>query len=541
MIQGKFPRSRFPFRETGRIMGALVFVPLFFLLSRCSSYLGLPQEEAFQAAGSTGQVLIRIAGTGAERTLYPEIPPLSHYVLKFIHEDGDTAPDAVVPNGETLQVELKPGPWTIIATAFTGPQNGPFLPVLQGDVGISMEAGESANAAIILNKIPAGEVPPGRLSYSVTYPQDRVNSAVLNLSVLDTGGVFIPAETIDLRAGNSAEAGEAGDSSGSIDLPAGYYRMDLILGEAYPFTGRTEIVHIYPGLETRVPPYVFPPADFPLSVEINGVAALKEYLAGLPENTSQTPYPVKLEGVNLESVENTGETLQTLCAALSRFVALDLRDCTGTFIPSMAKNIAPNKVKIVSVVLPDSVTFINAGGFSGYEALVSAELPGVLSLGKASFKDCISLESISLPELRDISDGDADYGVFLNCVSLKSVFSPKAEIIGDYAFYKCASLALVSLPKAASIGKCVFRYAAALGTVSLPVAASIGDYALANCSLLDTLTLGAVPPVLGGKNVFTKDMLPQRILVPAGSVTAYQNTVLDNWTDDLKGRVIAAE
>jgi hypothetical protein len=547
MNQGQL-RQGFPLLNgTGRIMPVFVFIFPLFLLNACSQYLGLPPGEPFSASGSTGQVLIRIARTGAERTIYPEIPPFSRYILNFVHEDGTTAPDAVVQEAETIQIGLKTGLWTIIATAFIDPQSGLSLPVLQGSVRIAVEAGESASAAILLDKTLPGEGPAGRFTYSVTYPPDRVNSAVLSLSVLGTGGIFIPAETIDLRAGNPAgtPAGtpaETGSSGGSISLPAGYYRMDIILGTVYPFTGRTEIVHIYPGLETQAPPYVFTPSDFPLPAEITGTAALKEYLDSLPENTPQTPYPVKLKGVNLESTENTGETLRTLCAALSRFVALDLGDCTGTAIQSMAKNIAPNKIKIVSVILPQTVTSIGASGFSGYEALISAELPGVLSLNKSAFKDCISLESISMPELKDISDGSgSDSGVFLNCGALKSIFFPKAEIIGDYAFYKCDSLAAVSLPMASSIGKCAFRYAASLSAVSLPSAAFIGNYALSDCSRLNTLVLGAVPPALGGKNIFAKDMLPQKILVPAGSVAVYQNTTLDYWTGDLKERVGAAE
>jgi hypothetical protein len=540
MNQGQIRQGFSPLHWAGRIMPVCVFI---FSLNACSQYLGLSPGEQLPLSESAGQVLIRIAGTGAERTLYPEIPPFSRYVLNFTHEDGTTAPDAEVRAEETIRVELKTGLWTITATAFTGPQSGLSLPVLQGSVRIAVEGGDPASAVILLDKTLPGEGLAGRFTYSVTYPPGRVNSAVLSLSALGNGGIFIPSETIDLRAGNPAGAPEeTGTSSGSISLPAGYYRMDILLGTVYPFTGRTEIVHIYPGLETQAPPYVFTPADFPLSAEITGTAALKEYLDGLPENTPQTPYPVKLKGVNLESTENTGETLRTLCAALSRFVALDLGDCTGTTIQSMAKNIAPNKTKIVSIILPKTVTSIGASGFSGYEALVSAELPGVLSLNKSAFKDCISLELVSLPELKDISSGSgSDSGAFLNCGALKSISFPKAESIGDYAFYKCGSLAAVSLPAASSIGKCAFRYAASLSVVSLPEATFIGNYALSDCSSLNTLVLGAAPPVLEGKNVFAKDMLPQKILVPADSVAAYQNTALDYWTDAIKERVGAAE
>jgi hypothetical protein len=529
----------------GRIVFAgLVSAWLLSFGSACSQPLASPPPPVSpagpaDAAEPLGRVLIRIAGTGAERTLYPEIPPFTGYAIGFAHDDGETAPEAIMEEGETLQVELKTGFWTITATALIEPPGGgEAVPLLRGENRINVEAGEPVSADISLDRTLPGEGEAGRFSYTLDFPRDRLSSAVLTLSLLGNTGTFVPQERIDLLAGDP----EADHRGGTISLPAGYYRMDLRLAAIYPFAGKTEILHIYPGLETAAPPWVFTGEDIPPTAEIHGTTALKEYLAGLPPNTAKTPYPVKLSGVDLGSVEKTGETLWTLCKALSRFTALDLRDCWGTAIKSMTKTTAPNKVMIVSLILPDTVIAVEENGFSGYDALVSVEAPGLTTLDKGAFKDCTLLESVSMPELTTITAGAGTAnGVFRGCTALKWVFLPKAEAIGDYAFYKCDALSALSLPAALSLGKSALRYAASLSAVSLPSVETIGNYALADCPRLDSFSLGSRPPALEGKNTFTKDMLPRSILVPAAAVELYTSTTQENWTNALKERVRAAQ
>jgi hypothetical protein len=530
--------------DTRRIFLAGLFMawlPLFF--GGCSQPFAFPPPSPANPAGfsgdsaSLGRALIRIADTPAVRTLYPVIPPFTFYTLNFVHDDGETVPDAIMEEEESLVVELKTGIWTITATAFIDSPGGDgSLPLFQGHTRISVEAGEPVFADICLDKPLTSETEAGRFSYTVKFPRDRVSSAVLSLSALGDTGTFIPVENIDLLA----EASEIGLSDGSISLPAGYYRMDIRLSAVYPFAGKTEILHIYPGLETVAPPWSFTSEDIPSTVEITGTVALKEYLDSLPPNTAKTPYPVKLTGVDLGSVEKTGETLRTLCAALSRFTALDLRGCQGTIIEAMSKTIAPNKGMIVSIILPDTVTSIGVSGFFGYDSLVSVELPKVITLDKGAFKDCLRLESVYMPELKTLTAGTgSDNGVFRGCAALKTVVIPKVEDIGDYAFYKCGALTALFLPVATSVGKSAFRYGDVLSTVFLPKAAFIGNYAFADCPRLSSFTLGDLPPVLEGKNIFPKDTLPRNILVPASVVDVYKNTAQENWTEALKERISA--
>jgi hypothetical protein len=498
-----------------------------------------------------GQVLIRLTGqtgngrrasagqTGdgqaagqTRRTLYPS-GIFTKYTLNFIHEDGETAPELSLPaeTAEPVSVYLKTGVWTIIAAGFMASDGGEPAEAVRGSAQVTVSAGKPAEAEILLDKIAPENGEPGIFSYDIEFPQDRISSAALTLSAMGKNGRFVPYKTIDLR--------ETGNNAGRITLPPGYYRMDLRLAVIYPFVGKTEIVHIYPQAETAAPPSRFTEHDFPPVREAAGIEALEACLAELPENTEKNPYPIRLGGVDLSSKENTGNTLRRLCTVLNRFVALDLRDCGGTSIPSIPINQAPNKGKIVALILPDTVTSLESSAFSGYSALASAEMPKVTFIGRGAFKQCGNLESVFLPELEVFEDGSgADNGVFRDCIALNEVFLPKAESIGDYTFYNCSSLTFLSLPAVRFIGKSSFRGGADLSVVYLPRAESIGNTAFSGCAGILSLTLGDIPPVLGGSSIFAKDN-PEVIYVPAAAVDAYMNTVQDYWSSALKGRIRA--
>ena len=83
------------------------------------------------------------------------------------------------------------------------------------------------------------------------------------------------------------------------------------------------------------------------------------------------------------------------------------------------------------VAVPEGVTSIGLGAFSGCSSLTSVTLPeGVTSIGWSAFENCSSLTSVTISD----SVTSISYGAFENCSSLTSVTIPDSVTsIGDNA------------------------------------------------------------------------------------------------------------
>ena len=88
------------------------------------------------------------------------------------------------------------------------------------------------------------------------------------------------------------------------------------------------------------------------------------------------------------------------------------------------------------------------------------DISWVKSIGECVFYDCVSLESIAIPDsVKSIGDSAFD-----SCTSLKSIIIPNSvKSIGNGTFYNCASLKSIIIPSSVK---------------------SIGNYAFASCSSL---------------------------------------------------------
>jgi hypothetical protein len=346
----------------------------------CSQGLNELHRE-LEDAENAGWVTIHFNDDEGNRTFSPKPRIFTHYVLEFTGEGRGVLPKEELAAGENRQFTLEAGVWTIRAVGFMDSENGdPSFAAAEGSVQVTVKSGEQADAVIVLDNIVGMSSEEGFLNYAVDFPGDLAGEASLSLSRCEDDGRFSPYMSIDLL--------EEGAAENTISLQSGYYRMDLKVRAVYSWARRNEVVHIYPRLETAVS-YLIEEDDFPRILEFSNVTDMKEYLDNLPLNTQENPYPVKLRNVDLSSGENTGNTLRTLYAALSRFVTLDLKDSAGDHFPSVSfTGSTAKKENIISIVLPDSITAIDASGFFQFNNLVSAELPKVTRLYKGAFKEC---------------------------------------------------------------------------------------------------------------------------------------------------------
>jgi hypothetical protein len=210
------------------------------------------------ADGTTG-VRVSIV-TGEARTLLPSTP-FSKYVLSFSTEDGGvTVPGDVTLTGvNTDIIPLAPATWTITVTAYIEVEEDVFVEAAEGEAEITLASGELKGVPIRVSAKLGGSE-DGYFSYNITYPADVTGGA---LYVYDSDGATVINKNLL--------------SELSVDdrpLPAGYYRLQVRLQTSYnSMAVRTEIIHIYPGMETRGD-YSFDADDFGVPITITGTVDL---------------------------------------------------------------------------------------------------------------------------------------------------------------------------------------------------------------------------------------------------------------------------
>ena len=198
----------------------------------------------------------------------------------------------------------------------------------------------------------------------------------------------------------------------------------------------------------------------------------------------------------------------------------------GLLVTSIGQQTFQARTNLTSVTIPNGVTNIGDGAFSGcssltgitVEALNSAYMSvdgvlfnksqttliqyppgqtgfsytipnGVTSIGDYAFNDCQSLTSITIPNtVTSIGDN-----AFYNCISLTSITIPNSVTsIGEGAFSGCNSLTSVTIPNSVtSIGDYAFNDCQSLTSITIPnTVTSIGTHAFYNCISLTSATIG---------------------------------------------------
>ena len=161
----------------------------------------------------------------------------------------------------------------------------------------------------------------------------------------------------------------------------------------------------------------------------------------------------------------------------------------GFPVVSIGQN-AFQKEDVVSVTIPDSVTYIGWGAFSSCSKLKSVVIgKSVETISESAFSYCESLEKIVIPDsVKKIKEY-----AFRGCENLTSVdFGNSLEEIGNEAFYRCSRLTSVDFGNSLEeIGNNAFYRCSSLTSVVIPDSVTyIGDYAFSNCESLTDFTIG---------------------------------------------------
>jgi hypothetical protein len=257
---------------------ALLALALLTLLALGGCMNALDPISPAEGQSRPGGLLLNINGGSAARTAFPR-SDFAQYVISFSSGVGTHDP-ITVTNPSSIRVDgLANGSWTITVKAYMAIDANNSGSVDQSIYSGTNTAGELFEAAsgtwtgnitgaaqnlnISLN--PAQGAAQGYLKYTVSFPESGIDSAVLKIKKI--GGFTLP--DIDLT---SISPG-SGTAENVVELDSGYYLVSSSVSNAYHRAGRTEIAHIYSGMETPLS-WTFDGDDFIDYITVTGTLDL---------------------------------------------------------------------------------------------------------------------------------------------------------------------------------------------------------------------------------------------------------------------------
>lgn len=174
---------------------------------------------------------------------------------------------------------------------------------------------------------------------------------------------------------------------------------------------------------------------------------------------------------------------------LLHFTDADVADRVQFIIKDGELQQSPNTELLRHIVIPEGVTKLGYGVFSGHSRLETVILPQSLrAIGYCAFIGCTHLREVHIPAGVTV----IYEGAFRGCSSLKTITLPdSAEDIHRMTFTDCTSLETVRLPDAlTSIGEYMFSNCIMLRSIALPAdLRRIVHDAFLGCTALTEITV----------------------------------------------------
>lgn len=227
----------------------------------------------------------------------------------------------------------------------------------------------------------------------------------------------------------------------------------------------------------------------------SGVTNIGDYAFG--SCTNLTSIKVDKQNKVYDSRNNCNALIETKTNSL-------IKGCNNTIMPDNITSINYGAFSgctgLTSLIIPDSVTSIDERAFAGCEGLTSMKV----SLGNKTFDSRNGCNAIIETKTNTLVAGCVSTVIpntvtcinnfaFSDFTNIKSMTLPDGlTVIGAYAFDGCTNMESINIPaKVTNIGSYAFRECSALKEIMLPDSIKyIGSGAFISCYSLETVDLG---------------------------------------------------
>lgn len=170
----------------------------------------------------------------------------------------------------------------------------------------------------------------------------------------------------------------------------------------------------------------------------------------------------------------------------------------GLPVTEIGEHVFGKDENLLHVVIPDTVTLIDKGAFTGCINLQTVEMSENLEvIGDGAFWACYSLTEITLPETLHTIDDCA----FMTCRNLEHLDIPSSvRVLGDAAFWASGMTELVIPEGITVIPEAAFKGMKNLQKITLPSTITEIEYdAFEGCESLERITLNEGLVKIGSK------------------------------------------